>query len=83
MGLDALSRAAAVPLPLRPVANDHAGQTPRADLSVAPPQPNPRLRLDPALGVVVMEFRSGPGVPARSIPSERELAAYRAAARVT
>lgn len=46
----------------------------------APPMPNPRLRLDPQLGMVVMEFRSGPGVPERSIPSAQELAAYRTAA---
>ena len=45
----------------------------------APMQPNPRLRLDPALGIVVLEFRGTSGLPARSLPTEHELAAYRAA----
>ncbi len=46
----------------------------------APMLPNPRLRLDPALGIVVLEFRGTSGLPARSLPTEHELAAYRAAA---
>lgn len=45
-----------------------------------PLQPNLKLRLDPALGIVVMEFRGTPGMPARSLPTENELAAYRIAA---
>jgi hypothetical protein len=40
------------------------------------PIPNPSLRLDPALGLVVIEFRNNAGVVSRSIPSQRELAAY-------
>jgi hypothetical protein len=40
------------------------------------PIPNPSLRLDPALGLVVIEFRNHAGVVSRSIPSQRELAAY-------
>ncbi|HYF08382.1 MAG TPA: hypothetical protein VD970_12235 [Acetobacteraceae bacterium] len=45
-----------------------------------PPLANPRLRLDAVLGLVVLEFRGAPGLPARTIPNAQELAAYRAAA---
>lgn len=46
----------------------------------APPiGPNPRLRLDPALGVVVMEFLDSAGKVARSTPTEAQLRAYRQA----
>jgi hypothetical protein len=40
------------------------------------PYPNPSLRLDPALGIVVLEFRSDTGAVTTSIPSERQLQAY-------
>ena len=40
------------------------------------PFPNPSLRLDPALGIVVLEFRSNTGAVTTSIPSERQLQAY-------
>lgn len=43
--------------------------------------PSPSLRIDPALGIVVMEFRDGSGQVAATLPTERELAAYRNAAR--
>lgn len=49
----------------------------------APPAsalPNPSLRLDASLGLVVLEFRAADGT-ARTIPSERQLEAYRSAAR--
>lgn len=42
--------------------------------------PNPTLRLDASLGLVVLEFRNAGGEP-RTIPSQRELDAYRNAAR--
>jgi len=42
--------------------------------------PNPTLRIEPALGLVVLEFRDQHG-EAQTIPSERELEAYRNAAR--
>lgn len=83
MSLDALSRpvAAAATAPLRSATSDGGSvAATKAATPPAPPAPSPRLRLDPALGVVVMEFRSSPGMPARTIPSEQELAAYRAAA---
>jgi hypothetical protein len=39
--------------------------------------PNPNLRLDPPLGIVVIEFRNDTsGVITTSIPSERQLAEY-------
>lgn len=44
----------------------------------APATPNPSLRLDPALGLVVLEFRDHAGRTA-TLPTERELAAYRQA----
>jgi hypothetical protein len=40
--------------------------------------PNPRLRMDRDLGMVVIEFRDAAGKVATSLPSERELQAYRA-----
>lgn len=52
-----------------------AAQTPP---SPPPPiGPNPRLRLDPALGIVVMEFLDPSGKVERSAPSEAQLEAYR------
>lgn len=46
----------------------------------APAMPNPRLRLDGSLGMVVLEFRGTGGEVANTIPSPRAIAAYRAAA---
>lgn len=40
--------------------------------------PNPRLRMDRDLGMVVIEFRDASGKVSTSLPSERELKAYRA-----
>ena len=40
------------------------------------PTPNPTLRLDPALGMVVIEFHNTSGALTTSIPSQRQLAAY-------
>jgi hypothetical protein len=37
---------------------------------------NPTLRLDAALGLVVIEFRNDSGAVTTSIPSERQLEAY-------
>ena len=42
----------------------------------ASPIPNPSLQLDPALGLVVIEFRNDSGAVTTSIPTEREIAAY-------
>ncbi len=42
--------------------------------------PNPALRFDPMIGLLVLEFRDQRG-ESRTIPTERELQAYRTAAR--
>lgn len=47
--------------------------------AVAPATPNPRLRLDAPLGMVVIEFRDAGGDVANTIPTPRQIAAYRAA----
>ena len=45
--------------------------------AVPSPIPNPSLRLDPALRLVVIEFRNDPGdAITTSIPSQRQLQAY-------
>jgi hypothetical protein len=45
--------------------------------STSPGTPNPTLQLDPALGLVVIEFVSKSGAVTTSIPSQRELLAYK------
>lgn len=42
--------------------------------------PNPSLRFDPTLGMVVFELRDSAGEVTRSMPTEHELRAYRTAA---
>lgn len=44
-------------------------------------RPNPNMRIDPSLGIVVMEFRDRSGAVAATLPTERELDAYRSAQR--
>ncbi len=73
----------------------HAGSSPSIEqrapgaesaqvAAAAPPVANPTLRLDAALGLVVIEFRNNSGAVTTSIPSERQLEAYQrwAATRV-
>ncbi|GGC29572.1 hypothetical protein GCM10011504_04750 [Siccirubricoccus deserti] len=43
--------------------------------------PNPALRLDPGLGLVVLQFRDDRGEVVATLPTERELAAYRDAGK--
>jgi hypothetical protein len=65
-------------LPATPPASQSAATAPPP----APPiGPNPRLRLDPALGIVVTEFLDAAGKVARSAPSAAQLEAYRNAQR--
>ena len=45
--------------------------------------PNPSLRLDPTLGLVVIEFHNKAGGLTHSIPGERQLDAYRAARQLS
>ena len=53
---------------------------PRGPASASPGtvMPNPSLRLDPALSMVVIEFRDDSGAVRTSIPSQQQLDAYRA-----
>jgi hypothetical protein len=64
--------------PARTVASTEMAVEPAE--SPTPAMPNPRLRLDGVLGMVVIEFRDDAGEVAASIPTPRELHAYRAAA---
>jgi hypothetical protein len=43
----------------------------------APPVVSPRLRIDGALNLVVLEFRAPDGKVLHSLPTPREIAAYR------
>jgi hypothetical protein len=47
-----------------------------AQLAPSSHLPNPNLRLDATLGLVVIEFRNERGAITESIPSERQLEAY-------
>lgn len=67
---------------LRPASPAPAPAPVTPPLAAVPPPPNPSRRLDPALGVVVMEFRNGSDQVQRSVPSEPELQAYRLAQRI-
>jgi hypothetical protein len=49
---------------------------PSQPVATPPPTPNPTMRLDPALGMVVIEFHNTSGALTTSIPSQRQLAAY-------
>ena len=51
-------------------------QAPADQAPSSSPIPNPSLRLDPVLGLVVLEFRSDTGAVTTSIPSQRQLQAY-------
>ncbi|CAH0309529.1 hypothetical protein [Roseomonas sp. CECT 9278] len=77
-------------LALRPVTTSDPPRAPvraagpERDAGAAPPPaapatPNPRLRLDGSLGMVVIEFRDQVGDVANTIPTPRQIAAYRAA----
>lgn len=54
---------------------NHADATPAAKPSRS--YVNPTLRLDAALGLVVIEFRDDSGKLTASIPSQRQIEAYR------
>ncbi len=65
--------------------NSPAEKVPPATPPAAPTLPvrNPSLRLAPELGLVVIEFRDSGGQVTQSIPSERELDAYRSTEKPT
>ncbi len=77
-----LYRAAAVTAAAAPVRAMGGPGSAVAD-APAPALPNPALRLEPALGLVVLEFRNSAGEVAATIPTRRELEAYRSAARTS
>jgi hypothetical protein len=62
-------------------AESPAGTKAAASAPAGPPPThfltNPSLRLDPALGLVVIEFRNDSGAVTHSIPSQRQIDAYR------
>ncbi|HEY4252814.1 MAG TPA: hypothetical protein VGM87_16505 [Roseomonas sp.] len=64
------------PLPRPPAPAADSG----APAGVTGVLPNPRLRLDSGLGMVVIEFLDAAGEVENSLPTKREIAAYRAAA---
>ena len=82
MTTDLALRSIPITEPVRPA--PRAAGMERADGAMPPPAapatPNPRLRLDGSLGMVVIEFRDTVGDVANTIPSPRAIAAYRAAA---
>jgi len=49
---------------------------------VAPVRPNPRMRIDPALVIVVTEFLDATGKVRQSAPTEAALEAYRRVQRI-
>ena len=63
--------------PAEPQAESFTPPAHAPPLASALPMPNPQLRLDPALGLVVIEFRDTDGAVTSSIPSQRQLNAYR------
>ena len=71
------SLGAAPPLATGPAQAGAAAAPPTTPLPAAVPEPSPRMRLDPALGLVVLEFRDHQGQVVQTLPSERQLAAYR------
>lgn len=65
--------------PVQPV----APATPATPAAAAPSVPmlNPRMRIDTELNLVVLEFRDDAGELRSSIPTPREIDAYRLAAQ--
>lgn len=71
-----LSAAQPAATPHRPAATAAAVPPARTE----PPAVSPALRVEPALNLVVIEFRDPKGAVQHSIPSARELDAYRSGA---
>ncbi len=64
--------------PVRQGRPARGSDTQAAASASASPYVNPTLRLDAELGLVVMEFRDDSGAVTSTIPSERQIEAYRA-----
>ncbi len=80
ISIDRIAPAAASPITAdASPAQTGASQT-EAAKSPLPNLPNPLLTVDPSVNRVVLEFFSSSGVLTNSIPSQRQLDAYRLAA---
>jgi hypothetical protein len=66
--------AAGAPVADRAQAKPEARVAPAGSASALP---NPTLRLDASLGIVVIEFRNNAGEVANSIPTQQQLEIYR------
>lgn len=75
----AVSASAEVVRPFGAVPGDKRGPGPEpaAAAPVGKSLPNPTLRLDPGLAIVVIEFRDETGAVRSTIPTEQQLEAYR------
>lgn len=77
-----LSPLAAAPLPApspapTPAPAQAIDASPGPTVAPAPPRANPQLRIDAALNMVVLEFRGADGAVRHTLPTSRELDAYR------
>lgn len=68
----AISGSVAIPAP-----GDRRGNPVPPVFPIGRPFPNPALKLDAGLGMIVLEFRNDAGEVTSSIPSQRVLSAYR------
>jgi hypothetical protein len=72
--------APAAPSPVKADESPPQANTAQAEAVKSPSLPNPRLTVDPTLNRVVLEFFSSNGVLTNTLPSQRQLEAYRLAA---
>ncbi len=68
---------ASTPVASPPVARPSVASSTGASRPVAAPAPSTQLRIETALSLVVVEFRSPDGEMRQSIPTPREIDAYR------
>jgi hypothetical protein len=80
MPTDLVLRAVSTAEPARAALRAPEEAMPEPPAVATPAVPNPKLRLDGGLGMVVLEFRGKDGEVANSVPSSRAIEAYRAAA---
>lgn len=79
-GIAAAGLSYALPSPMvTAVSTETTAVSTAAPAAIEEIRPNPRLRLDSSLGMVVIEFLDSQGEIRTSLPTEREMAAYRAA----
>jgi hypothetical protein len=75
--------AAASVTPVGPVAELPEPTTAPSQTAAVSLIPSPELRIDPASGIVVIEFRSHDGKVINSIPSQQQLDAYNGSSMTT